>query len=48
MIDIPGKFLAVDPTLVYHLVGFYLRNERARAELGTDHALERARTGALG
>jgi hypothetical protein len=48
MIDVPGKFLAVDPTLVYHLIGFYLANERARTELGTEQAVERARTQAFG
>lgn len=48
MIDIPGKFLAVDPTLVYHLVGFYLKNEWARAELGTERALRRAEAGTFG
>ncbi|WP_116044407.1 hypothetical protein [Amycolatopsis palatopharyngis] len=48
LIDIPGKFLAVDPTLVYHLVGFYLANERARAELGTEQAVHRAQTQAFG
>ncbi|SFA84564.1 hypothetical protein SAMN05216266_101807 [Amycolatopsis marina] len=48
MIDIPGGFLAVDPLLVYHLAGFYLENRQARAVLGTEQAVHRARTQAFG
>ncbi|WP_216212596.1 hypothetical protein [Amycolatopsis aidingensis] len=48
MLDIPGKFLAVDPTLVYHLVGYYLTNPAARPELASESAVQRARSGAFG
>ncbi|TQJ04007.1 hypothetical protein FB471_3784 [Amycolatopsis cihanbeyliensis] len=48
MLDIPGKFLSVDPTLVYYLLGFYLTNPSARVELGSESAVRRARSGALG
>ncbi|GAB3504681.1 hypothetical protein GCM10027521_59990 [Amycolatopsis cihanbeyliensis] len=44
MIAVPGKFLSVDPTLVYYLLGFYLANPGMRAELATDSAVRRART----
>jgi hypothetical protein len=47
MIEIDTTALALDPTLVYHLVRFYVENPSARAELGTDKSVERARTGAF-
>ncbi|WP_199434005.1 hypothetical protein [Qaidamihabitans albus] len=47
-IHIPGNVLAVDPALVYHLLGYYLDNAAARAELGTEAALRRARAAAFG
>lgn len=45
MIEIDTTSLAVDPNLVYHLVRFYVDNPDARAELGTETSLQRARTG---
>ncbi|WP_216212592.1 hypothetical protein [Amycolatopsis aidingensis] len=42
MIAVPGKFLAVDPTLVYYLLGLYLANPGMRAELATESAVRRA------
>ncbi|TWE23971.1 hypothetical protein FHX69_5275 [Prauserella muralis] len=47
MIVIPGKFLSVDPVLLYHLLGYYLENPGARAELGTEAGLRRARAAAF-
>ncbi|WP_134046191.1 hypothetical protein [Amycolatopsis arida] len=46
-IVIPGKFLAVDPVLVYHLLGYYLERPAARVELGTEAAVRRARAAAF-
>lgn len=43
MIEINTIHLAVDPTLIYHLVRFYLENPNAREELGTDTSLRRVR-----
>lgn len=44
MIRIPGRDLAADPALVYHLLRFYQENPAARSELGSDAALRRAKT----
>lgn len=41
MIEINTVHLAIDPTLVYHLVRFYTENPSTRDELGTDTALRR-------
>ncbi|PRX44334.1 hypothetical protein B0I33_112212 [Prauserella shujinwangii] len=48
MIVIPGKFLSADPVIVYHLLGYYLEHADARAELGTEAAVRRARAAAFG
>ncbi|WP_101466555.1 hypothetical protein [Nocardia fluminea] len=42
-IDIAHTDLETDPTRVYHLFVFYVRNPGARAELGTDAGLDRFR-----
>lgn len=47
MIEIDTFPIAVDETLLYHLVRFYLENPAARTELGTEMSLQRARTGAF-
>ncbi|WP_142003364.1 hypothetical protein [Amycolatopsis cihanbeyliensis] len=47
MIEIDLIFFALDASLVYHLVRFYVENPVARAELGTEASLERARVGAF-
>ncbi|WP_344678675.1 hypothetical protein [Saccharopolyspora taberi] len=47
MIEINPTALAVDPTLLYHLVRFYLEEPSARAELGTDASLQRVRSAAF-
>lgn len=44
MIEIDTTAIAVDRTLVYHLVRFYVENPTARAELGTEASLQRIRT----
>lgn len=41
MIEIDTFHLAVDPTLVYHLVRFYVENPHAREELGTETVMRR-------
>ncbi|RSN37579.1 hypothetical protein DL990_00635 [Amycolatopsis sp. WAC 01416] len=41
MIEIDTTSFALDPTVVYHLVRFYVENPAARAELGTDASLRR-------
>lgn len=41
MIEIDTFRLAVDPTLVYHLVRFYVENPHAREELGTETVMRR-------
>jgi hypothetical protein len=38
---VQGRFLAVDPKLLYHALRFYHDNPTARAELGDDVALRR-------
>ncbi|MGN2639854.1 hypothetical protein ACTD5D_27560 [Nocardia takedensis] len=43
--EITHKQLATDPTLVYHLLRYYLRTPSARAELGEDAGLRRLREG---
>lgn len=43
MIEINTIHLAVDPTLVYHLLRFYTENQSAREELGTEAVLRRIR-----
>lgn len=43
MIEIDCPNLAIDPSLVYHFVKFYVDNPAARDELGTSASLERAR-----
>ena len=45
MVEIDTFHLAVDANLVYHLVMFYMEYPTARAELGTEASLQRARTG---
>lgn len=47
MIEIDLTFFALDASLVYHLMRFYVENPAARAELGTQASLQRARTGAF-
>lgn len=47
MIEIDTSELAVDPSLVYHLVRFYVENPGARTELGTETSLQRARSGSF-
>lgn len=44
MIEIDTLPLAVDETVIYHLLQFYLENPTARAELGTENSLRRARS----
>ncbi len=44
-IDIGHKDLETDPTRVYHLFVFYVRNPGLRSELGTEHGLDRFRRG---
>ncbi|MCP2315542.1 hypothetical protein APR12_000875 [Nocardia amikacinitolerans] len=44
-IDIGHKDLETDPTRVYHLFVFYVRNPSLRSELGTEQGLERFRRG---
>ncbi|MCP2277872.1 hypothetical protein APR09_003444 [Nocardia amikacinitolerans] len=44
-IDIGHKDLETDPTRVYHLFVFYVRNPGLRSELGTEQGLERFRRG---
>lgn len=44
MIEVDTTMLAVDPTLVYHLLRFYVENPAARTELGTETSLRRVRT----
>lgn len=41
MIEIDTIHLAVDPTLVYHLVRYYVENPSMRQELGTETVLRR-------
>ncbi|WP_406691981.1 hypothetical protein REH65_08285 [Saccharopolyspora sp. ID03-671] len=41
MIEIDSIHLAVDATLVYHLVRFYVESPDAREELGTEAVLRR-------
>jgi len=43
MIEVDCTPLSVDPSLVYHLLRFYVDNPAARVELGTDFALQRVR-----
>ncbi|MEB3371597.1 hypothetical protein [Saccharopolyspora mangrovi] len=43
MIEVDTVHLAVDPTLVFHLLRFYTENPSAREELGTDAVLRRVR-----
>ncbi|MPZ00574.1 MAG: hypothetical protein GEU97_21885 [Actinophytocola sp.] len=45
MIEIDCPNLAIEPSLVYHLVKFYVDNPSARGELGTDASIQRARVG---
>ncbi|RZQ62692.1 hypothetical protein [Amycolatopsis suaedae] len=45
MIAINCAAFAIDRNLLYHLVMFYLNNPSARAELGTERSIERARSG---
>lgn len=47
MIEIDTSKLAVDPTLVYHLVRFYTDNPAVRTELGTQASLRRALSGSF-
>ncbi|WP_185757088.1 hypothetical protein [Nocardia bhagyanarayanae] len=44
-IDIGHKDLETDPTRVYHLFVFYVRNPGLRSELGTEQGLDRFRRG---
>ncbi|MEV6387420.1 hypothetical protein [Nocardia xishanensis] len=44
-IDIGHKDLETDPTRVYHLFVFYVRNPGLRSELGTELGLDRFRRG---
>lgn len=46
-IHIEGKFLSSDPALVMELLTYYAEHPEARAELGTEAALQRARTAAF-
>ncbi|MEV0296178.1 hypothetical protein [Nocardia sp. NPDC050710] len=48
IIDIPHPFLATDPTRVYHLLRFYVRNPELRPELGTQAGLDRFQHGGYG
>lgn len=43
-IAIQGKSLGVDPALFYYMVNYYLTQPDARAELGTDSAIQRAKS----
>jgi hypothetical protein len=47
MIEVNCTSLAIDPNLVYWLLRFYVENPAARAELGTEAAIRRARSGAF-
>lgn len=47
MIEVNCPNLAIDASLVYHFVKFYVDNPAARGELGTSASLERARAGAF-
>jgi hypothetical protein len=38
-------YLAVDPGLAFHVLRFYHQNPAARAELGTEIAVNRVRSG---
>jgi hypothetical protein len=42
---IRGMYLSVDPGLAFHTLNFYHANPRARAELGTEAAAQRVRSG---
>ncbi|MET8778168.1 hypothetical protein ABZV58_24475 [Nocardia sp. NPDC004654] len=44
-IDMGHKDLETDPTRVYHLFVFYVRNPGLRSELGTEYGLDRFRRG---
>ncbi|MDV6012954.1 hypothetical protein [Haloechinothrix sp. LS1_15] len=41
---IQGKFLEADPALVLAMLGYYANDPKARAELGSQRALDRARS----
>ncbi|AXB45110.1 hypothetical protein [Amycolatopsis albispora] len=47
MIAVNCAAFAIDRTLLYHFIMFYLDNPAARAELGTERSLQRARSGEL-
>ncbi len=46
-IAIKGVSLSVDPALAFHTLRYYHANPEARAELGTDAAVQRVRAGAV-
>jgi hypothetical protein len=46
-VAIRGVSLSVDPALAFHTLRYYHANPEARAELGTDAAVRRVRTGAV-
>ncbi len=47
MIVIRGGTLSVDPALAFWTLRHYFTHQAARAELGTDAAVERMRSGAV-
>jgi hypothetical protein len=47
MIEVNCASLALDPSLIYWLLKFYVENPAARGELGTGAAILRARSGVL-
>lgn len=48
VMEIPGKFVATNPAVIYHMLGFYYLYPANRAELGTSAAIDRARVGDFG